>query len=369
MAENTQSFKSHTKLDPAFHFFLGPVGLALLIVTIVELVRDPGWTTGWHVVAMLWALIAVFKIRLYSLRVQDRVIRLEERLRLQALLSEPLRSRIGELTESQLIGLRFASDGEVAALVGKTLAGKLKQKEIMKSAVLALVAAVLALAATLLAGCNINMEHGGPPQHLTQSIELGKAEMVNVELKMGAGELRVEGGSPKLMDADFTYNLSSWKPIVHYESSSFRGTLTVEQPKGFSAGPNVNYKWDLRLNNDVPLDVVAHLGAGEARMDLSHLTLRGVEVHMGVGELRLDLRGSPKRDYDVEVHGGIGEATIYLPTDVSVDAKASGGIGNISGRGLEKRDDHWVNPNKMHAPVTVHMDVHGGIGNITMIAE
>ncbi len=133
MAESTQSFKSHTKWDPAFHFFLGPVGLALLIVTIVELVRDPGWTTGWHALAMLWALVAVFKIRLYSLKVQDRVIRLEERLRLQALLSEPLRSRIGELTEPQLIGLRFASDGEVAALVGKTLAGNLKQKEIKQS--------------------------------------------------------------------------------------------------------------------------------------------------------------------------------------------------------------------------------------------
>jgi hypothetical protein len=133
MAENTQSFKSHTKWDPPFHFFLAPVGLGLLIVTIVQLVRDPGWTTGLRALAMFWVLVAVFKIRIYSLRVQDRVIRLEERLRLQALLSEPLRSRICELTESQLIGLRFASDGEVAALVGKTLAGNLKQKEIKQS--------------------------------------------------------------------------------------------------------------------------------------------------------------------------------------------------------------------------------------------
>ncbi len=229
--------------------------------------------------------------------------------------------------------------------------------------------AALALAAIMLAGCNVSMQHTGPLEHYTQSVELGKAEMVRVELKMGAGELRVEGGSPKLMDGDFSYNLPSWKPIVHYDASSFRGTLTIEQPTGFSGGPHVNYKWDLRLNNDVPLDVVAHLGAGEARMDLGSLSLRSVEVHMGVGELRLDLRGAPKRDYDVEVHGGIGEATIYLPGDVGVDAKAAGGIGNISARGLEKRDDRWINPHQEHPPVTIHMEVHGGIGNITMIAE
>ncbi len=230
--------------------------------------------------------------------------------------------------------------------------------------------ALLAGAAMFLAGCNINLEHEGPPEHLTQSVELGKAEMVRVELKMGAGELLVDGGSTKLMDADFSYNITSFKPIVHYESSSFRGTLTVEQPSGFNgAAPHGNYKWDLRLNNDVPLDVVAHLGAGQARMDLGSLSLRSVEVHMGVGELRLDLRGAPTRDYDVQVHGGIGEATIYLPSDVGVDARASGGIGNISARGLDKRDDRWINPRAEHPPVTIHMDVHGGIGNITMIAE
>ncbi len=77
--------------------------------------------------------IAVTKIRLNALRVQDRVIRLEERLRLASLLPEPLRSRIPELTVGQLVGLRFASDGEVAKLVERALSEKLSREDIKKA--------------------------------------------------------------------------------------------------------------------------------------------------------------------------------------------------------------------------------------------
>ena len=141
MSEKTpQIFANHTRLDPLFHFFVLPVfGLALLMALIHFFAH---LTTGglmFNVHSILLIVLAaallslVFKVRLYSLKVQDRVIRLEERLRLMQLLPEPLRSRIPELTEDQLIALRFASDGEIPKLVERTLNEKLSRTDIKKA--------------------------------------------------------------------------------------------------------------------------------------------------------------------------------------------------------------------------------------------
>jgi hypothetical protein len=129
MAES-QSFKTHTMYDPPFHFFLAPLAAAALIWTIVQLVRQPSWTTGIHVLGVVWLLVLMFKMRVYSLKVQDRVIRLEERLRLAEMLPPALQPRIGDLSCDQLIGLRFASDGELPGLVEKTLGGNWNRKQI-----------------------------------------------------------------------------------------------------------------------------------------------------------------------------------------------------------------------------------------------
>jgi hypothetical protein len=136
MADSPQSYAHHTRWDPPFHFFILPVFLAAFIVAIVHLVmhfNHHPFHGALLVVLALAALLAVFKIRLNALKVQDRVIRLEERLRLAALLPEPLRSRIPELTVGQLVALRFASDGELPGLVQKTLNEKLSKDDIKKS--------------------------------------------------------------------------------------------------------------------------------------------------------------------------------------------------------------------------------------------
>ena len=135
MAENTQqNYANHTRWDPPFHFFVIPVFMITVIVNIWNLIQSPfSFSAVWMVIFSIAVVVAGLKIRLYALKVQDRVIRLEERLRCATLVSEPIRSRIGELTEGQCIALRFASDAELPALVEKTLAGKLAGKEIKQN--------------------------------------------------------------------------------------------------------------------------------------------------------------------------------------------------------------------------------------------
>ncbi len=133
MAEKEQNLANHGRFDPVFHGFLFAGGLALLIATIVREVRFPTYWNAVQIFGMVWLLVLMFKVRLYALKVQDRVIRLEERIRLQQILADPLRGRVGELNEGQLIALRFASDGEVSGLVEKTLSGNLDRKAIKAS--------------------------------------------------------------------------------------------------------------------------------------------------------------------------------------------------------------------------------------------
>jgi len=134
MAEKKpQTFANHTRIDPLFHRFVFPVFALSAIGGVIHFLWHPSVHSGLFFVISVAAVIAVLKIRTYAVRVQDRVIRLEERLRLTALLPEPLRSRIPELTEDQLIALRFASDAEAPKLAERALNEKLSRANIKKA--------------------------------------------------------------------------------------------------------------------------------------------------------------------------------------------------------------------------------------------
>jgi hypothetical protein len=131
MSENApQSLKNHGRLDPPFHLVLFFTLFVNLVVAIVYLVRHPCFYSAWLVVLSLAVFILFFKIRLYPLKVQDRVIRLEERLRLQSLAPAEWHAQIYRLSEDQLIGLRFASDEEVVELARQALEQNLTRKQI-----------------------------------------------------------------------------------------------------------------------------------------------------------------------------------------------------------------------------------------------
>lgn len=135
MAQQTQNYASHRRWIPAFHFFVLPVLLINVAVTAVQFAKDPHPITGWSVVVAVALFIGIFALRSMPVKAQDRIIRIEERARLGRLLPNDLRGRIGELTESQLIAIRFAPDDEAPELTRRALSGELKTQGDIKRAV------------------------------------------------------------------------------------------------------------------------------------------------------------------------------------------------------------------------------------------
>jgi len=135
-----QSFANHGKIVPAFHFFVLPVLALNSIRSLVNLysriIHGPvhvGYL--WAITDVLVAaalIVLAFQARLFALGVQDRVIRLEERLRYQQRLPEDLKPRINEFTINQLVALRFASDAELPVLARKVLEGHLNSRKAIK---------------------------------------------------------------------------------------------------------------------------------------------------------------------------------------------------------------------------------------------
>jgi len=131
-----QNYKNHARVDPIVHFFLLPSSfLNLLFAIAITIHRWPQHRVlfCWYILMSFAFLVAVVKIRINALRVQDRVIRLEEKLRFAALLPPDLLARSQSLAVSQYIALRFASDAELPALVRRALDENLTNKQIKES--------------------------------------------------------------------------------------------------------------------------------------------------------------------------------------------------------------------------------------------
>ena len=128
--QKPQNLKNHGRLDPSFHIVTFFVLIVNLGVAIAYSVHHFCFYSAWLIVLSLVVFVPFFKLRLYPMKVQDRVIRLEERLRLQALAPSEWHTQIYRLSEDQLIGLRFAADEEVVELAKQALEHNLNRKQI-----------------------------------------------------------------------------------------------------------------------------------------------------------------------------------------------------------------------------------------------
>lgn len=208
----------------------------------------------------------------------------------------------------------------------------------------------------------------GPELSDSRTVPLDGAESARVQIELGAGELRLQGGSDALLTADFHYTGAAARPRVAYDVAAARGYLTIRQPVIDAIGlGNRRDLWELRLNERVPLDLRVNLGAGKGEFKLGGASVRRLDVEVGAGELTIDLTGNWEQDLNAQITGGVGEATLRLPRDAGVRIRARGGIGGINASRLRRHGGYFVNDAYEHAGPKLRIEVTGGIGRINLI--
>lgn len=227
---------------------------------------------------------------------------------------------------------------------------------------------VLLLAALLLASCVSSDDvRVGELRTESKSVELGDAKSVHVKMVLGAGDLVVTGGAKKLLEADFTYNVAKLKPEVEFTD----GTLVVQHPdvRGYRSPQDIKdfrNEWDLRLNNDVPMNLSLEMGAGTSDLQLAGLSLTGLNVTLGAGKSTVDLTGNWARDLNIAIDAGAGDITLRLPRDVGARVKVAAGVGTIESPGLKQDGNIYTNAAYGVSDVTLQIDVQAGVGQINL---
>src|SRR5438270_6826919 len=133
--QKEQNYANHGRIDPMFHQVLFFIAVISILLALWIVIRNFSLSSLELLLLAVALMLAVLRLRAYATKLQDRIIRMEERVRLAALLPDTLRPRISELTEDQLIAIRFASDAEAPSLVQRALNEKMSKDDIKKAVV------------------------------------------------------------------------------------------------------------------------------------------------------------------------------------------------------------------------------------------
>jgi hypothetical protein len=225
---------------------------------------------------------------------------------------------------------------------------------------------VVLCAAVLLAGC-APQARVGDLQTESQSIELGDAESVRVEITFGAGDLEVSSGAADLLEADFAYNVAMLKPEVDYSD----GKLVISQPdtQGFPDLRGISdfrNEWDLRLNEEAPIDLSIDAGGGAIDLRLAELSLTRLDIELGACEGTIDLSGEWDRGVDVTIDVGAANIIVLLPSDFGVRIVVDAGPTIIQTSGLTKVGDAYTNAAYDASEPALQVSLETGIGQVSL---
>ncbi|HEX8598151.1 MAG TPA: toast rack family protein [Chloroflexia bacterium] len=221
--------------------------------------------------------------------------------------------------------------------------------------------------ALALAGCGAQSTVGAI-QTARDSIEHGTATAAGVRIDIATGQLDLADGTDKLMEATFQYNVPNWRPKIDYDVSRTPGTLSVVQPVDRNNLPALSAStvndWEIRLGNQVPLDLDLRLGLGEARIDLSSLKISGLSMNLGAGNVEADLSGDYRNNVDAHITGGLGKLTLKIGDRMSTRVTVTGGLGKVTAHGLTLEGEAYTNG--IRSRYGLDVTIESGVGEITL---
>lgn len=207
----------------------------------------------------------------------------------------------------------------------------------------------------------------------TVLIEKDKADELVLELNIGAGELRVDGGANEWAEGTIEYTNNKLTPDITYKLKDDKGIAVIEQDDGIFKNLNIGdmkNTWNLKLNNDIPLDLKVNAGASETYLDLKGLQMNDLEVNAGVGDMTIDMSGNFDESFDATLHMGVGDSTIILPKDVGVKINSANGIGKTDYDGfISNGNGIYVNEAYEDAKVVINVNTELGVGKVTFKIE
>jgi hypothetical protein len=200
---------------------------------------------------------------------------------------------------------------------------------------------------------------------------LGGAESGSAKITLGAGRLSLGGGAPHAMfmeSATFS-KASEWQPDFSMSRNGSEIQVNMiekgHRVKEWVAVDSPN-RWDIRMNEQVPISLDVGIGAGDSRLNLGALNLSALSVDTGAGDTWIDLSGYHGRRFDAVIHSGIGDLTVRVPKNSTTRIEVGSGLGEIAGSGLIRENGSFITPgyNPAHESNTIR--IKQGIGSITL---
>ncbi|MGM7682629.1 toast rack family protein [Cytobacillus sp. Hm23] len=234
----------------------------------------------------------------------------------------------------------------------------------------------IVIGALLIAAFGFSMTTGGTTQR-EETIEIKKdqAKELDVNLFFGVGDIHVSEGTNEWVEGNIAYKDKNLKPDISYDVRRETGKVEITQNRknsffdlNFDIPSKGSFKnnWDLRLSDEVPIDLNVDAGVADTELDLRGLLLSNLEIDTGIGDMTVDLRGDWEASFDVRINAGIGSTTILLPNEVGVKVRSEKGIGAANFKGLiSDGNGIYVNEAFENADVIIDIDTDVGIGEIT----